>query len=179
MASARALATCGSSSLHLEVELSPKCTALVFSTQSEMRFSLMFDDVVNCFNFPGVSMQVARDLEEQRKQFHTDTSSRLGRNELIVELNANFQRCVLQQVWAATMCNKIPRVATRIKQLIELAGGARSFAPHKSCQFPDFSAVSGHVHQEPAEMTKRLPDIAKLDGTSPNDSLFQRVTFSL
>ena len=35
----------------------------------------MLDDAVHCFDFPGVRMQVARDLEERRKQFHAGTSS--------------------------------------------------------------------------------------------------------
>ena len=189
-----------------------------------------------------VSMQVARDMEEQRKQFHTDTTSRLGRNELIVEQNAHFQSCILQvwacihefvcdsltlKAWRRGACSRKPKQAhrkcsghlnhspvevgivaqekpqyatrprgwqhthllglyTRIKQLIGLAGGARSPAPHKSCQLPDFTAVSGHFHREPADVTKRLPDIVRYGhhclpnwNIAKRDSLFQRVTFSL
>ena len=47
----------------------------------------------------------------------------------------------------------------RVNDHIELASDAGSFAPYESCQLPDFAADSGHFHQEPAEGTKRLPDI--------------------
>ena len=44
---------------------------------------------------------------------------------------------------------------------IELACDAGNIAPHESCQLPNFAAVSGHLHQGPVEVTKRLPDIAR------------------
>ena len=44
---------------------------------------------------------------------------------------------------------------------IEPACDYGSIAPHESCQLPNYAAVSGHFHQEPAEVTKRLPDITR------------------
>ena len=72
---------------------------------------------------------MARYLQEQRKQFHADTSSQLGRNELIVEQNANFQSCVLQQVWACIdefVCDSLTLKALASRSVLSQAKASAS-----------------------------------------------------